>query len=212
MSKIISKIHELEKNSLDLLEQLDTGSEKEEKVRLSLRNIILETFNFLSVNITYEEYDVIQTFLNSARGLLRVYFRDYVALPFRRPPVYTSKDTEKLFSIITQGINVTEEPNFLKKLKVANLPTPNEDFVSHVCLSYANLPKFREDIIKKSTLKRIKFFQKSILVAESYNNFKKLLELSIADSSQSGTDEDMYSCRDLPTYMIPAEGNKLCEI
>lgn len=210
MTNILTKIQELEKNSLSLLDQLDAGNVQEEKVRISLRNIIQEAFEFLSNSITHEEYNTIQTFLNSARGLLRVYFRDYVALPFKRPPICTSKDTENLFSIPSVKFKFDEALSNLTWERDDVLPISDDIFDYHDFSSYANLKILHQDTYRKDVLMRKKNIEETVLICNSYNMFKNILDLRTECSSLSDEDMDFYS--GIPSYMIPTEGKKLCEI
>ena len=211
MTDIIKKINKLEQDSLCLLDQLDAGLEQEEEVRLSLRNIIQKAFKFLSNNITYEEYDVIQTFLNSARGLLRVYFRDYVALPFKRPPIRTSKETEKILSIITQRSNLTDKSRFSDMSHYFDPATLGESSDEYVFSYNANIGNIHQNISshRKISISEI-FLKNSLIVEKSYRSFKSALDSEIEDGFKSYKDNYVNSCFDTSSYIIPAEGRKLC--
>jgi hypothetical protein len=103
MTEIIERITKLEKDTVALLDRLDDGQETDsEKVRLSLRQSIQQAFDLAVSATSTEEYNVARAFLNLARGLLRVYFRDYVTLPYVRAPEPEREDAYlkvKWFSI-----------------------------------------------------------------------------------------------------------------
>ncbi|HIJ79472.1 MAG: hypothetical protein OEY01_11475 [Desulfobulbaceae bacterium] len=163
MHNITTVISKYEKDVIKILDALDAKKNlNPEQSRLDLRKIIQDVYDLISrSNISRGDYFEIQAFLNSTRGLLRIYFRDYISLPFITAPRIAQKSStinvfltiptstsDAKFEFISLGeiLDTSNQPcdYFALPLHIKNEKTPHVN-LDHFDLEKKPKQKWKED-------------------------------------------------------------------